>query len=554
MFDFIRKHQGWGIVFIAIVILSFVVFFSPNQGSGGTGGRADYGSVGGRAVTQEEFQRAAQGAQVGALLFNGQRLNLQDERALTQVLQRVFLLRQAEGLGIQVPDQVVADRILRLPYVQDERTGRFSQAAYDNLLGLLQREGGITRADFEAYHHDEAAVEHLAELTGLTGTLVTPRDAAARYRAEHEQFTVQLAVFPASNYTARVDLSPEAVARHFTNTLAEYRVPEQLRVAYVRFALTNHLAEADATLAGLTNLPALMQGEYERRGTNTFLDAAGAVKPPEAALAEIREQLRRQAALAHARTNANRFANQLYRRDASTNALAALAAEQGLPVQASLPFTQARPPFDLRVPASFTRAAFALSAGQPFATPVTGEDGVYVYAFLEKIPASLPPLETVSARVSEQLKATGARALARQEAEQFAAAVTNALAQGRAFEAAAAELGVAPLALPPFTRATPSLPELGPRLTLAEVIRAVEPLPAGRLGAVETTEEAAFVAYLQARQPAPETQLKTELPDYLAGLRRAGGGAAFQEWAVRRLQAAELRLPGAAAPAAPAVN
>ena len=41
MFQFIRKHQAIGLIFIGIVIVSFVIFFSPNQG------RQDVGAPGG---------------------------------------------------------------------------------------------------------------------------------------------------------------------------------------------------------------------------------------------------------------------------------------------------------------------------------------------------------------------------------------------------------------------------------------------------------------------------------------------------------------------------
>lgn len=549
MFQFIRKHQAWGAVFIGAVILSFIVFMNPG-GSGRAGGGPEvHGVIGGVPVREPEFRAAAREMSL-ELALRGQ-ARASDRLTHQDVLNRIFALREARALGIQVSDEAVAARIVELPLAQEERTGRFSREAYQQFLQQVERQLGFSESDFTQYIKNGIAIEQLATLAGVSGALVTPREAAARFRSRHEQFAVQLVLFATSNQVAAVDLSPEVVGRFYSNNLPRYRLPEQITVAYVRFATTNFLAEGEAALADRTDLAALIEAEYLRRGTNLFRDSAGEVLPAEAARTQLREEFVRQAAFDAARRAANDFANELYREEASPDALRAVAAGRGLSAGVSSPFAAAsRGPAELRVPPQFVRAAFALTEAEPFGTPVLGEDGLYVFALRDRIPAAIEPFEAVQLRVTEDWKRTESARLARTRAEEFRAAVTNALAAGKTFEAAAAEADITPLALPPFSLMTPSLPELGARMTLNEVLQAVAELPAGTLSEVESTADGFFVAWLQERLPASETLMSAELPDLTAEMRRQGGYAAFNEWLLRRAQVVGLQgPPGAAATA-----
>lgn len=548
MFQFIRKHQAWGAVFIGAVILSFIVFMNPG-GSGRAGsGPEVHGVIGGVPVREPEFRAAAREMSL-ELALRGQ-ARASDRLTHQDVLNRIFALREARALGIRVSDEAVAARIVGLPVAQDERTGRFSREAYQQFLQQVQQLG-FSESDFTQYIKHGIALEQLATLAGVSGALVTPREAAARFRARHEQFAVQLVLFATSNQVAAVDLSPEALGRFYSNNLPRYRLPEQITVSYVRFATTNFLAEGEAALAARTDLATLIEAEYLRRGTNAFRDSAGDVLPAEAARTQLREEFVRQAAFDAARRAANDFANELYREEASPDALRAVAAGRGLSAGVSSPFAAAsRGPAELRVPPQFVRSAFALTEAEPFGTPMPGEDGVYVFALRDRIPAAIEPFEAVQLRVTEDWKRTESARLARARAEEFRAAVTNALAAGKTFEAAAAEAGVTPLALPPFSLMTPSLPELGARMTLNEVLQAVAELPAGAVSDVESTADGFFVAWLQERLPAAETQMASELPALTEEMRRQGSYAAFNEWLQRRAQVVGLQgPPGATATA-----
>lgn len=547
MFQFIRRHQAIGLVFIGIVIVSFVIFFSPNQGGGAGVPRGALGTINGRPIERGEYLSAVKEARLSHMLregnWPGRGSRTWDEQR--EVVDRLFLLDQAKQLGVQVTDEVAAARIVELPFLRDERTAAFNRAAYDQFLELILREEGITRSDFEQFMRHEVALQHLVQLGGMSGALVPPQEAESRYREANDQFAARLVVFSATNHLAQVNLDPANVAQFYSNRLAEYRIPERVQVRYVKFAVTNFLNEADQVLASNTNVLQGLDAEYQRRGPDAFRDPQGNPLSAEAAKAELREEFRTRLALDAARKKANEFANRLYQRDAKVESLTQLAAESGLEAQVSMPFDQFRPPADLRVPSTFNRAAFSLSADEPFATPVVGEDGVYVYAFERRVPSEIQPLEVVRDRVTESLKRTESRSLAEAAGRQFANSASNALAQGKSFDEAVSEAGLKAVAITNFSRSTTILPGgMSPRVTVSELLRIAEDTPVGKTSGFTPAADGGFVLLLESRSPVSDEEVKREAPEFLKQLRQFGRFSAFMEWQRKRLAAADVRMPG----------
>ncbi len=552
MFQFIRKHQAIGLIFIGIVIVSFVIFFSPNQ-SGGRDpiARGALGSIGGKPIERDEFVAAAKEARLAYMLREGAwpgqgGRNWDQER---EAVNRLFLKDEATRLGIIVSDETAAARIVDLPFLRDDKTSAFNRLGYDQFLALIQREGGMTRGEFEQFIRHEIALQHLVQLGGLSGSLVPPREAEARFRSGNDQFAAQLVVFSASNQLAKVNLDPSNVAQYYSNHLAEYRIPERVVVRYVKFALTNYYEKVDEAFAANSNLLASIDAAYAQRGADSFRDAQGQPLPEEAAKAQLKDQVRRGRAQEEARVKANEFANRLYQLDAKPESLEQLAAETGLTVQTSAPFDQSRPPLDMRLPSTFNRAAFALSAEEPFATPVAGEDGLYVYAFERRVPSEVPPLEPVRERVIMSLRRSESRSLAEQAGREFATAAAVAVEAGKTFELASTESGFSVITLTNFSRATPNLPELANRLSVAQLLRTAAEVPVGKVGPFEPAADGGYVLFVQSRDSVPEETVKQELPAFLTQARQFGRFDAFAEWERKRFVAADVKLPGSGRPA-----
>jgi len=105
---------------------------------------------------------------------------------------------------------------------------------------------------------------------------VAPREAEALYRQENEQLATEVVLFSRVQLLAGVEVTPRGAGGSFTRTTWRNTAsPNGLQVGYVKFDITNYLAEADQLLAQATNLTALLEQAYKQRGPDFFQDADG---------------------------------------------------------------------------------------------------------------------------------------------------------------------------------------------------------------------------------------------------------------------------------------
>jgi len=542
MFASIRRHQKWLWMLIsAAVIISFVVFFTPHVeshllGRGGSG--QAYGVINGRSIGHDEAQHAFMEARLRYFLFNGGRgwpdedpsskQFFNDERE-TQT--RLFLLEKIGELGIRPDEKAV------VAWIQDafkDTTGAFRKESFDQFLERSLKPRGYTLADVFTFATHEVALQHLVNLAGIPGALVTPREAEQSYRAEHEQVTCQAVFFNVTNYLATVSLDPLAISQFFTNQSARYRIPEKTIATYVRFDAAPHLEEAEKVLTSQTNLAALVQSIYQQRGTNFYVDEASQPLPPNLAQERIREELKLNQAMLAARRLAIQFVEELMeqqeKQPAMSGHLERLAPAKGYSVQTTSPFDFSGTT-DPDLPPTFARSALSLSADTPFTTqPILGTNAVFVAGFKSKIPSEIPPFDSVRERVTEDYRRSQALDVARLKGSGFHSAVTNGLAAGKTFEALAAEAQLSVTTFPPFAVSARSVPEIESHTSFTQFKDAIENVPPGKASTFIRTSEGGFVAMVTARQPVDAETLKRELPAYMAELRHNRLYDAFNEW------------------------
>src|SRR5882724_4880189 len=379
MFGTIRKHQTWlWAVIITITIVSFVFFFSPySKFNSGQRGPANLGSLSGQPVSEEEYSDTLREIHLRYFFMNG---SWPDENAKNSgfdpqrdTYYRLLLIRKQNEMGVHISPEVVAQvakEIVR-PFEKMQIT-----SATMFVEQVLQPKG-FQVEDFERFVRHELGLQELISTVGLAGKLVTPKEATGLYVREHEDLATEAAFFSSSNYLAAITPTPEAISQFYSNRVANYRIPERMQVSYVKFELTNFLAEADQDLAKTTNLDQRIDAVYQKRGTNYYKD----VKSPEEAKEKIREEMRKELSLFAARKKASAFATDLLNKEPwLPENLAAFAKEQGLTAQITTPFDQDEGPKDLNVGSKFAKTAFGLSTNEPFAGPIIGDDAVYEIA------------------------------------------------------------------------------------------------------------------------------------------------------------------------------
>lgn len=515
------------IIIIVVVIISFVFWGSQSSSTDGRRVRTDLGTLDGETVTQESFSKAQREVYLRYYLntgewpdTDGKRTGFDPER---ETYYRLLLIHKQEQLGIHVSSESVA-RIANSILRSLNKGNPLPLDVFAKQV-LLQR--GLAVEDFERFVRHELGMQQLVAVTGLSGKLVTPQETQALYEREHQELATQAVFFPASNYLAGVTATSEAVSQFYTNQMARYRLPDRVQVSYVKFAISNFLAEATKQFNELTNLNEIIDAKYEQLGTNFFVEA----KTPEEKKEKIREILFKNQMLFNARKKANEFATAVFAVEPMrAEHLESLAKEKGLTVQVSQPFDKEDGPKDLEVAADFVKAAFGLTSSEPFAGPLTGNDGVYVIAFKKQLPSENPPFETVRDQVMHDYQFTQAVLQARKTGEEFHSTLTNGLAGGKSFTAICTEVKLHPVLPPPISLSTRSLTNVESHVSLYQFKQAVFSTPPGKASVFTPTADGGFIVFVQSKLPLDETKLKADMPGFMNSVRQARQNEAFNEW------------------------
>lgn len=544
MIGTLRKHSKWlwGII-IMVVIVTFVVFFSPDAklGRGRGGGEVDYGTIYGQPIRRDDLAQAYTDARIGYFFMSGGQWPERDERARmfgfnldSEARQRLLLNHLARQQGIEVGDAAVAQEIKTI--FTTPETGAFNLQQYDSFVKQRLAAGGVREAAFESFLKNDLGRQQLSRMFGVSGKLITERAAEGFYRRENESVLTEFVFLTSSNNLAKVKLDDAQLRAYHTNNLTTYRIPERVSVHYVYFPYTNFNAEAEKLLAANTNLPALMQTYYASNNFR-YRDTNGTAKPFEQAREQIRTEFRDEAAARLGSQKAGEFANEVFKLPNQAASLLKLAAQKGFAIKATEPFTEVDGPALANAPANFARTAFALSADEALGQMIAGTDGVYLMAFKDRLKPVDPPFAQVKTRVTEDYRRAQATELTLQEGTRLVKAANDALAKGGSFKDACKALGHVALEVPPFSRNSKSIEIVESRGLMTEEFRdLVFTLAGGKVSSFRPTSGGGFIAYVKGFQPVPEPQVKLELAKYTESLRDNRANHAFREWLSREIE------------------
>ncbi len=531
MIGSIRKHSAWLWWIIAgLTIVSFVVFMGTGPGKNGGGGSASgegYGTIYGKEVTAETFALAQREFLIYYWLHNGdwpqKSASFKREDMSRETYVRLLLTRKAKDLGIHVSDEMVNSAAVELL----KSLGRNGQSVpMDQLVTRVLAPEGLTAADLQRCLRDDLTIQQLVQTMGLTGALVTPQEIGQLYDRENQEVSAQAVFFSASNYLAQVTVTPAALTDFYQKNMAAYREPEQVQVNYVAFEASNYLAQAKAEW-GKTNFEETVEATYRQYGATEFADA----KTPEEAKAKIRDVLIRNRALADASKQAKEFATTLFAIDPpKSENLATLAKQKKLTVRTTAPFNAAYGPEDINVPATFTKAAFKMSADEPLAGPIGGTDAAYVIALAKRLPSSIPLIDQIRDRVTQDFKSRSATLLAQSAGTNFHASAKVQMALGKTFAQIALAAGQTPQFLSPFSLSSQDVPEAGSRAEINQLKQAAFTTAPGQIANFMATGDGGFVLFAQSLLPINQQKKNTELPQFTQQVRRGRSNEAFNRW------------------------
>ncbi len=548
MIGTVRKHSTWlWALIICIIIISFVFFFSPaarlDIGSDDFSG----GSIQGKPITREQFLNAQEEVVLAFFLRYRDWPSEEVMRSLgfdmaQETYTRLLIIEKLKELNVQVTPEASAQMIAEIFGVGNRA---FPMEAYRTFLNEISRQG-LTAEDFERFIRHEVGQMHLVSLYGVSGKLVTPQEAEYLYRRQNETIQMDAIFFDASNYVSQVSVNETNLSQFFIQNMAAYRIPDRVQVRYVKFDLADFSAEASGEVAKLTNLTAIVEQVYTRKGgTNAYVGESGKGLTLDEATPKIIKEIEEDRARALARKKAADFVSELFAyaegQPQDKAALEKMAERHNLKVAETAPFDLQSGPSELKVPANFSRIAFRLSEEEPYySSAVEGENAIFIIGLKNRVPSETPPLARVRDRVAEDYKLNEARRLARMAGDLSQSQLANKIAAGKSFEAAAAELKLKWEPLPTFTASTRSLPEVANRISLDRLQNVAARLATGKTSDFMATEDGGVIIHLRSRTPVSEEKLKEDLAGFVRNIRDQRQYAAYGQWLQRLPESMKL--------------
>lgn len=390
MLDRMRRHKGWLKWSLALVVLTFVVFYIPDFLTTSTGAAPSevLAEVEGAPITVGEFTRRYN-AQVQAYrnAYGGQ-MNDQllkqlgiDRQILNSLVDEEAMVAESRRQGISVSDVEIRERILALPGFQEN--GKFvGEQRYRQILQF--QNPPMTTAEFERSLRRAIQIEKLR--SALTAWMsVSDADVAAEYRRRNEKVKLDVVPVTAEAFKSQVTATDAEVYAAFEKDKERYRIGEKRKIKYallnvdqVRNTITVPDAEIDAfykqnlsqyqtpAQVRASHILFKIEGKDEKAVQTQAEDVLKMAKAPNADFAALARK---------------------YSEDESN------AASGG----------------DLdyfgrgRMVAEFEQAAFAMKAGE-ISNLVKTAFGFHIIKMVDNQPESTRPLDDVKTEIDDQLK------------------------------------------------------------------------------------------------------------------------------------------------------
>jgi peptidyl-prolyl cis-trans isomerase D len=297
MFDSIRSHRRWMMLFMLVLIFPSFVFFGIQGYNRFMGKEGELAMVGDTSISQQEFDiaqrdRAERMRQSFGASFDPRMLESPEARAaiLDGLILDHTLTQEASRGNLRISDDQLRDFIARVPAFQDE--GRFSIERYK---AYLASQGQSERA-FEERVRQDLRKQMLVQ--SVTDTVIVPKQVADRL--EHivqDSRDLRLLTLPTEAYLGKVKIDETQVAEFYEKNRKLFETPENLKVEFLVLdadSLSDSTATVEADLRAYYDQNKGRYGTEEQRRASHILitpdggDKAAARKKAEELLARIK--------------------------------------------------------------------------------------------------------------------------------------------------------------------------------------------------------------------------------------------------------------------------
>jgi len=233
MFDFVRTHRNWMMLFILVLILPSFVFFGIQGYNSYVDKDGALATVDGAPITQQEYdaalrdrvERLRQG--LGAN-FDPKLLETPEARAavLDQLVLDRALANEATKSNVVITVDRLREYISNVPAFQQD--GKFSYELYKAFLASR----GQSEASFEQSLRNDLRKQTFVQ--AVVESAITPKQVIDRIeRILLEQREVRELRFPAEQFASKVSITDAQVAEYYQANRTQFEIPESVRVEYL---------------------------------------------------------------------------------------------------------------------------------------------------------------------------------------------------------------------------------------------------------------------------------------------------------------------------------
>ena len=239
MLDRMRRHKAWLKWSLALVVLTFVVFYipdflstttraSPNETIADVEGEPiTVGAFTRRYNAQVQAYRNAYGGQMNDQLLK--QLGI-DRQILQQLIDEESMVAESRKQGLTVSDVEIRERILALPGFQEN--GKFvGEQRYRQILQI--QNPPLSTTEFENSLRRALMIEKLR--TALTGWMsVNDTDVVAEFKKRNEKVKLEVVPVTAAAFKNQVTVTDAELVPFFEKAKDKYRIGEKRKIKYAQ--------------------------------------------------------------------------------------------------------------------------------------------------------------------------------------------------------------------------------------------------------------------------------------------------------------------------------
>ena len=433
----IKNKFIWG-AFAAIVCLFFIGTGLSLRDTGcGERDPETAGEIFGEPVSRNEFI-AARYFELGMRHSIPEMTEENAEQLIkNRVWKRLAALKTAEKLKIAATDDELVRAIHSEPSFS--RNGTFDKRVYQSVVESSYR---VILKTFEEGLRQQLTLQKLLGVFQVISWI--PHDEInERLGNLTDILTVQYTTVSTNHIEEEISITTEKAREFFEENTELFRVPEELKVRYVAFPVTNYMKDVVVPESDIVSYYNANTNEFTRMDTN----GVPTLIPLTNVADEIESAIKRNKALFKARKSASDFELAMASgRFADALTMEEAAETQNLTIQTSQFFSAEGPVPGLDVDARFNRAAFNLQPGTDhyFSSAIEGEDNVYIIATGANRPSHIPEFEDATDEVFPAARQAAIEQALQQKAGKTRSAIVENMKTGKSFTNAVAELGLEP--------------------------------------------------------------------------------------------------------------